>query len=94
MGYSSSARFICLDLNILWKFHLSLFLPQVCHEQIRVLSQEAGAQVKQHGLDNDLVERIRKSPYFAPILPYLDTLLEPSTFVGRAPEQVGHLVIV
>ncbi|XP_011170329.1 adenylosuccinate lyase [Solenopsis invicta] len=61
---------------------------QVCHEKIRVLSQEAGAQVKQHGLDNDLVDRIRKDPYFKPILSQLDALLDPSTFVGRAPQQV------
>lgn len=53
-----------------------------------MLSQEAGAQVKQHGLDNDLVDRMRKDPYFAPILSQLDALLDPSTFVGRAPEQV------
>lgn len=53
-----------------------------------MLSQEAGTQVKQHGLDNDLVDRIRKDPYFAPILSQLNTLLDPSTFVGRAPEQV------
>ncbi|XP_015603003.1 adenylosuccinate lyase isoform X2 [Cephus cinctus] len=61
---------------------------QVCHEKIRVLSHEAGAQVKQHGLDNDLVDRIKRDPYFAPILGQLDNLLDPSTFVGRAPEQV------
>lgn len=53
-----------------------------------MLSQEAGAQVKQHGLDNDLVDRIRRDPYFLPILPQLDALLDPTTFVGRAPEQV------
>lgn len=53
-----------------------------------MLSQEAGAQVKQHGLDNDLVDRIRKDPYFKPILSQLDALLDPSTFVGRAPQQV------
>lgn len=53
-----------------------------------MLSHEAGAQVKQHGLDNDLVDRIRKDSYFAPILPQLDDLLDPATFVGRAPEQV------
>lgn len=61
---------------------------QVCHEKIRVLSQEAGAQVKQYGKDNDLVERIKKDPYFKPILDQLDNLLDPRTFVGRAPEQV------
>ncbi|XP_046412273.1 adenylosuccinate lyase isoform X4 [Neodiprion fabricii] len=65
---------------------------QVCHEKIRVLSHQAGAQVKQHGLDNDLVERIRKDPYFAPILGQLDGLLDPSTFVGRAPEQVEEFL--
>ncbi|KAJ8681738.1 hypothetical protein QAD02_017530 [Eretmocerus hayati] len=61
---------------------------QVCHEKIRVLSQEAGAQVKQHGKDNDLVERIRRDKYFEPIIPQLDALLDPSTFIGRAPDQV------
>lgn len=53
-----------------------------------MLSQEAGAQVKQYGKDNDLVERIKKDPYFKPILDQLDNLLDPRTFVGRAPEQV------
>lgn len=53
-----------------------------------MLSQEAGAQVKQHGKNNDLVDRIKKDPYFAPILNQLDNLLDPRTFVGRAPQQV------
>lgn len=57
-----------------------------------MLSQEAGAQVKQHGLDNDLVERIRKDPYFKPILNQLNELLDPRTFVGRAPEQVTEFL--
>lgn len=65
-----------------------MYLLKICHEKIRILSQEAGAQVKQHGLDNDLVDRIRKDSYFAPILSQLNILLDPSTFVGRAPEQV------
>ncbi|KAH8347066.1 hypothetical protein KR059_004731 [Drosophila kikkawai] len=65
---------------------------QVCHEKIRVLSQEAGAQVKQHGKDNDLVERVRKDPYFSPILEHLDTILDAKTFTGRASEQVDDFV--
>lgn len=44
--------------------------------------------MKQYGKDNDLVERIKKDPYFEPILDQLDNLLDPRTFVGRAPEQV------
>ncbi|KAH8294142.1 hypothetical protein KR054_008760 [Drosophila jambulina] len=65
---------------------------QECHEKIRVLSQEAGAQVKQHGKDNDLVDRVRKDPYFAPILEHLDTILDARTFTGRASEQVDDFV--
>ena len=49
---------------------------------------EAGAQVKQHGLENDLVDRIRASEYFAPIRERLHDLLNPATFIGRAPQQV------
>lgn len=65
---------------------------QECHEKIRVLSQEAGAQVKQHGLDNDLIERVKNDPYFNPIISQLDKILDPSTFIGRAPEQVEEFI--
>lgn len=65
---------------------------QICHEKIRVLSHEAGAQVKKHGLDNDLVDRVRADPYFAPILNQLDSILDASTFIGRCPEQVIEFI--
>lgn len=65
---------------------------QVCHEKIRVLSHEAGAQVKKHGKDNDLVERIKADAYFAPILNQLDSILDASTFIGRCPEQVTEFI--
>ena len=61
---------------------------QECHEKIRVLSQEAGAVVKEQGGDNDLVERIKACEYFAPIHNQLDAILDASTFTGRAPQQV------
>lgn len=61
---------------------------QVVHERIRVLSHEASAEVKQHGRDNDLIARIRADVYFRPVHGQLDALLDPSTFIGRAPEQV------
>lgn len=66
---------------------------QDCHEKIRVLSQEAGAVVKQQGGDNDLLERVQKDPYFAPILGQLDSILDPKTFIGRAPQQVGRSMV-
>ena len=69
----------------------SLHLIQ-CHEKIRVLSHEAAAQVKLHGKDNDLVERIKKDTYFHRIQGQLNQLLDPSTFVGRAPKQVLHFL--
>ena len=65
---------------------------QVCHEKIRVLSHEAGAVVKQQGGENDLIDRVRADPFFAPIVDELDKLLDPSTFVGRAPEQTTKFV--
>lgn len=65
---------------------------QVCHEKIRVLSHEAGAQVKQHGNDNDLMERIKNDPYFKPIVNELDSLMDANTFIGRAPQQVDEFL--
>uniref|UniRef100_A0A3P8V5F8 Adenylosuccinate lyase n=1 Tax=Cynoglossus semilaevis TaxID=244447 RepID=A0A3P8V5F8_CYNSE len=65
---------------------------QDCHEKIRVLSQEAAAVVKQEGGDNDLLARVQRDPYFAPILGQLDDLLDPKTFIGRAPQQVNTFV--
>jgi adenylosuccinate lyase len=61
---------------------------QDAHEEIRVLSHLAGAMVKQHGRDNDLIDRIRKTDFFKPIWGELDSLLDAQTFIGRSPEQV------
>ena len=65
---------------------------QETHEIIRVLSREAASEVKDHGRDNDLIDRIRKNKFFAPIHPTLDALLDPSTFIGRAPQQVDRFL--
>ena len=66
---------------------------QECHEQIRVLSHEAGDMVKCQGRDNDLIERIKKCEYFAPIHDRIDSLMDSSTFIGRAPEQVTEFLV-
>ncbi|KAJ7362125.1 hypothetical protein OS493_013216 [Desmophyllum pertusum] len=65
---------------------------QDCHEKIRVLSQESGAVVKEQGGDNDLVERIKSCQYFAPVHSKLDAILDASTFIGRAPQQVSKFI--
>lgn len=64
---------------------------QECHEHIRVLSHQAARVVKEGG-ENDLIERIKRDPYFTPIIPQLDVLLDPKTFIGRAPEQVDKFL--
>lgn len=57
-----------------------------------MLSHEAAHQVKNLGLENDLIERVRADPFFDPIKPQLEDLLEPSSFIGRAPEQVDKFL--
>ena len=65
---------------------------QVCHEEIRVLSHEAAREVKEFGRENDLIDRIKKCIYFQPVVGQLDSLLDPKTFVGRAPQQVSKFL--
>jgi adenylosuccinate lyase len=67
---------------------------QECHEKIRVLSQQAASVVKTEGGDNDLVERIMNDDYFKVVHNKLDQILDPKTFIGRAPEQVWYSGIV
>jgi adenylosuccinate lyase len=61
---------------------------QALHEAIRVHAQAAGAQVKEHGRDNDLLDRLEADPRFAAVKDQLRSMLEPRRYVGRAPEQV------
>lgn len=65
---------------------------QDTHEAIRVLSHQASAVVKQEGKDNDLIERIKKDRFFEPIHNEIDSLIDPRSFVGRAPEQTVKFV--
>ena len=65
---------------------------QECHEELRKLSLEAGHVMKTEGKPNDLIERIKKNPYFAPVLPEIDRLVDPKRCVGRAPQQVDEFL--
>uniref|UniRef100_A0A8C3SKJ4 Adenylosuccinate lyase n=1 Tax=Chelydra serpentina TaxID=8475 RepID=A0A8C3SKJ4_CHESE len=62
--------------------------PKDCHEKMRILSQQAAAVVKQEGGDNDLIARVCADSYFSPIQGQLESLLEPTSFTGRASQQV------
>lgn len=50
--------------------------------------------MKQEGGDNDFIARVRADPYFSPIHKHLDSLLDPSSFTGRAPQQVKRLQVL
>ncbi len=65
---------------------------QDAHERIRVLSHQAADVVKKEGRDNDLIARIEADDFFKPIKADLKKLQDPSTFVGRAPQQVERFV--
>ena len=61
---------------------------QELHERIRQLSIEAGRNVKEKGLDNNLLELIAEDPSFNLTLDELKKTMDPSKYVGRAPVQV------
>lgn len=60
---------------------------QELHEAIRVHSMAAARQVKEFGLENDLLERIANDDRFPLTLEDLQARMNPSLYVGRAPEQ-------
>ncbi|MFO8012447.1 MAG: adenylosuccinate lyase, partial [Phycisphaerae bacterium] len=55
-------------------------------EAIRTHSQAAAYEVKAEGRENDLLARLKADPLFKDV--DIDAELEPSRFIGRAPEQV------
>ena len=63
---------------------------QELHERIRELSMEAGRNVKEKGLDNNLLELIAADPAFNLSVDELKKTMDPSKYVGRAPVQVDN----
>lgn len=63
---------------------------QEAHEVIRMHSQAAAEQVKSEGAINDLLDRLAGEPMFAGV--DLQVVLDPSAYVGRAPEQVDQFI--
>ncbi|NLW83029.1 MAG: adenylosuccinate lyase [Phycisphaerae bacterium] len=63
---------------------------QALHEAIRVHSHAAAAQVKQHGLHNDLIDRLKADSAFAKV--NFAGVMNPKDYIGRAPEQVDEFI--
>ncbi len=61
---------------------------QELHERIRVHSQEAGRNVKDFGLTNNLIDLLASDPMFGLSREELSAHMEPSRYIGRCPEQV------
>ena len=65
---------------------------QELHEAIRVHSHKAAYRLKAEDGVIDLLERIKNDPVFAAVADDLDSLLDPSKFIGRAPNQVREFM--
>lgn len=65
---------------------------QELHEKIRLLSMEAGRNVKEKGLDNNLLELIAADPAFGLSMEELKKAMKPEKYVGRAPQQVEEFL--
>ena len=69
---------------------------QQYHEHIRAHAQAAGLRVKQEGLDNDLIDRLKADPAFhTPALKSeLDWsgVLNPMNYIGRSVEQTERFI--
>ncbi len=65
---------------------------QELHEKIRVLSMQAGKNVKELGKENNLIDLIRSDDAFKTVRDKLDTILDAKNFTGRAPSQTVEFI--
>ena len=65
---------------------------QQLHEAIRQHSMAASRVVKEQGGENDLLSRIAADPLFGVSREELDKLVDPSLYVGRAPQQTDDFL--
>jgi len=63
---------------------------QELHEKIRLHSHAAAAQVKKLGKPNDLIGRLKADLAFAKV--DFEKVLDPKSYVGRAPQQVDEFI--
>jgi adenylosuccinate lyase len=65
---------------------------QVLHEKLRTYAMEAGKQVKEEGLENDLIERVLADPDFNLNADEINAILKPENFTGRSAQQTEEFV--
>ena len=65
---------------------------QELHELVREHSMEASKRVKMEGLDNNLIENIKKDSRFKLTPEEIEHIMVPKNFIGRAPSQVVEFI--
>ena len=65
---------------------------QELHERIRVLSMQAGKNVKEEGGENNLIELILKDEMFRSVWDKMDEIIDADKFIGRAPSQTVEFI--
>lgn len=65
---------------------------QELHEKIRVLSMQAGKNVKELGKENNLIELIKADDDFKAVHSKLDNILDAKHYIGRAPSQTVEFI--
>ncbi len=63
---------------------------QKLHEKIRQHSHAAAEQVKKLGKTNDLIDRLKNDAAFSKV--DLKNVLDPKSYIGRAPQQVDEFI--
>ncbi|MEE9370600.1 MAG: lyase family protein, partial [Sedimentisphaerales bacterium] len=63
---------------------------QKLHEKIRQHSHSAAEQVKKFGKHNDLIDRLKADNAFSKV--DFKTVLDPKSYIGRAPQQVDEFI--
>jgi len=65
---------------------------QELHEAIRLHSHAASKRYKEEGKDLDLIERLQNDALFKNLEGHWKELLNPRSYIGRAPEQVSEFL--
>lgn len=65
---------------------------QALHEKLRQYAMEAGKQVKEEGLENDLIDRVLADPDFMLNEEEIKAILQPENFTGRSSQQVEEFI--
>ena len=65
---------------------------QELHEEIRMMSLEAGKNVKERGLNNNLIDLIAANPKFGMTKEELMIHMKPEAYIGRCPQQVEEFL--